>query len=216
MWKPSTPCDKVIPAFVKALMSMEDVLRDSKVDAGPMKYKYASLGQVLDEVRPKLGAQGLVLSQMPAGGGSMGGISIVSVVFHESGQWIEFPPLIIPTAGGSPQHAGSAISYARRYTTLSICNLATEDDDGHAASAPSGRAVTPVVNARVARTSAMLAELGEAGKAEMRRWADQEGRSLSAKALAADPDWLDRVGAYLDVLLADTDDAAAADEPDPE
>jgi ERF superfamily len=210
IWRSSTPADAVIPAFVKALISMEDIRRDAKVDAGPMKYRYATLGQVLDEVRPKLAAQGLVISQPPVGSHHAGGVAVVTTVFHESGQWLEFPALSIPSAGSTAQQAGSAISYARRYAILSICNLATEDDDGHAASMRMSPAEATIA-VKVKRTFTLLAELGEGGKTEMRRWADREGKKLTERALAEDPDWLDRVGAYLDVLLSEDERELPAD-----
>lgn len=45
---------------------------------------------------------------------------------------MEFGPLVLPY-GNSPQAAGSAITYARRYALVAALGLATEDDDGAAA-----------------------------------------------------------------------------------
>ena len=210
-WTASDPADQVIGAFVKALAAMDDVTVDAKVEAGPIRYKYASLAQVLDEVRPKLRANGLVLSQAPTE------IGVFTTIFHESGQWITFPPLHIEPAGKTPQNVGSAISYARRYSILSICNLATEDDDGRAAAV----AATPppaddALSHRVDSVLAALTALTPEHKAETRAWADAEGRKLSGKALYDDPEWLAMVESYLDVLGTEDDNntpTTGDDEP---
>ena len=205
-WVASFPSDKVIPAFVKALWEMDDVAKTKKVEAGPMRYSYADLGDVLGEIRPKLKAQGLALSQS-----ANTEFGVTTTLFHESGQWLRFAPLLIKPAGGTPQNIGSAITYARRYSAQTVMGLATEDDDGRAASVA---AAPPTHDPRTGRVDEMLRRLtalGDDDKAEMKSWAEGEGRKLSGKALYEDPEWLDQVEAYLDVLIGDhaaADDAA--------
>ncbi|MGB5244471.1 MAG: ERF family protein, partial [Lutimonas sp.] len=127
MFDGSPETDKVIPAFVKALAEMDDVTQNKKVEAGPMRYKYADLSAVLDATRPALRTHGLGLSQYPSDDG------ITTVIFHESGQYLEFPALNIEPMGRDPQKVGSAISYARRSSVLSSLGVATEDVDGRKA-----------------------------------------------------------------------------------
>lgn len=212
-WTASSPCTEVVAAFVAAVSSMEDVSVDKKVDAGPMKYKYATLGAVLDEVRPKLRAEGLTMTQVPTDFG------VFTTIFHKSGQWISFPPLNIRPAGGTPQNVGSAISYARRYSILSICNLATEDDDGHAAAvAPRPAASTRIpadagLTRRVDEVLDRLTHLSDAEKLDVKGWASKEGRKLSGKSMFEDHDWLAMVESYLDVL---SDRSPLDDELDPD
>lgn len=188
-WTTSDTNAEVIGAWVKALAEFEDVVVDAKVEAGPMRYRYATLGKVLDEVRPKLAKQGLVLSQIPSADG------VTTVIFHESGQWLSFPPFKIEPVGGTPQHVGSAVSYARRYAVLAICGLATEDDDGRAASVATSPAESDPVAERVDEVTRTMKELSEENKAKLKAWAD--GRSLSGRVLYADRDWLSEVEAYL-------------------
>jgi hypothetical protein len=198
-WTSSTPNTEVIAAFVKALRDMEDVPVDSKVEAGPMRYKYASLPRVLDEVRPKLAEHGLVLTQIPTTD-----VGVFTTVFHESGQWISFPPLHIEPAGRTPQNVGSAISYARRYAILSICNLATEDDDGRAATvSATPTAAEDPVSGRVDTVLARLTGLDDDQRAEVKAWAAEDGRKLSGKSLFEDREWLSMVESYLDVVDSD-------------
>jgi hypothetical protein len=201
-WTTSSGSVEVISAFVKALKTMKDITFDAKVEAGPMRYKYATLSQVLDEVRPKLADHGLVMSQTATE------VGVSTTFFHESGEWLRFPPLYIKPAGGTPQNVGSAISYARRYSILSICNLATEDDDGHAAAkAPPAAPERPAPrDTRPDRIDAVLTTLGglsERYKAETKAWATSAGKKLSGKALFEDAEWLDEVEGYLNVLLTE-------------
>jgi hypothetical protein len=205
-WIASEPSDKIIPAFVKALWEMDDVAKTKNVVAGPMRYSYADLGDVFAEIRPKLKVQGLALSQTASTDHG-----VTTTLFHESGQWIRFAPLMIRPAGATPQNVGSAITYAKRYSAQSVMGIATEDDDGRAAAV----AATPTPAAhdpRAPRVDAVLVRLealSDDDKVEVKAWAEGEGKRLSGKALYEDPDWLDNVEAYLDVLTTEV-------EPDPD
>lgn len=197
-WTASEPANAVIAAFVTALTTMEDIVADAKVEAGPVRYKYATLANVLAETRPKLAAHGLVLSQHAHDNG------VTTVIFHESGQWLSFPPLKVAPVGGTPQHLGSAVSYARRYSVLSVCGLATEDDDGRAASvAPTPPEPHDPLAERVDRLFVQMKALTPEDKAVLKDWAD--GRSLAPKFLYDEPDWLSEVEAFLDEGLGGGD-----------
>lgn len=194
LWTSSPESDKVIPAFVAALNDMHDIKTDSKVEAGPMRYKYATLGAVLDEVKPKLSGKGLAMSQSPTA------LGVITTIFHDSGQWLRFPPVLIESVGKTPQNVGSAISYSRRYSVLSICNLATEDDDGASASV-NPRSEAPAHDPVKIRTDAVMRRLGELTadqQNEVKAWAD--GRSLAGNNLFRDVEWLSQVEGYLAVL----------------
>lgn len=212
MFTSSTDTDKIIPAFVKALAAMTDVTKTRRVSAGPMTYTYADLSSVLDAVRPHLHANGLALSQYPSDDG------VTTVIFHESGQHLSFPPLNIKPPGANPQQVGSAISYARRYSILSILGLATEDDDGRRASAPPRAAAPTTPDPLAERIDSLVADmrgLSDAGKERLRAWAAGMDKSLSPKSLAADMEWLVEVESYVDEIMADADDdVSVADEPD--
>jgi hypothetical protein len=200
-WVASEPSDAVIPAFVEALWEMEDVVKRNKVEAGPMRYTYADLADVLTEARPKLRKHGLALSQTASTDHG-----VTTSLFHKSGQWIRFAPLKLVPAGGTPQHVGSAITYARRYSILAVLGLATEDDDGRAASVSPGAIGTPTENpvaARVDKALHRMMTLPEGTQARMKEWANAEGRKLSGKNLYDDPEWLAQVESWLDIEAAD-------------
>ena len=92
------------------------------------KNTYASLTQILSEVKPVLTNLGLVLLQ-PINNGKVGTIIIDGTnVIAES--WIDLPLNL------QPQPLGSAITYFRRYTLSSLLALEIDDDDATMASKP--------------------------------------------------------------------------------
>lgn len=99
------------------------------------KNKYATLGDVLNEVRPILAKYGLSILQMPAGDGGI--VQLTTLIMHTSGEWIETEPMTMRPEKGTPQGVGSALTYARRYSLSTILGVASEDDDdGNDASQP--------------------------------------------------------------------------------
>ena len=85
------------------------------------KNTYASLTQILSEVKPVLTNLGLVLLQ-PINNGKVGTIIIDGTnVIAES--WIDLPLNL------QPQPLGSAVTYFRRYTLSSLLALEIDDDD---------------------------------------------------------------------------------------
>lgn len=128
--------DTISSAIVAALGSMDELRRDKTANVptktgGSYSYSYTDIASVLGYVRPILAAHGLVVMQPTTSDGN-GTVSVATVLLHKSGESREYPPLTLP-AGRTPQEVGSAITYARRYSLLSVLGLATEDDDGKAA-----------------------------------------------------------------------------------
>jgi hypothetical protein len=64
------------------------------------------------------------------------GVIVSTVFLHESGEHMETGSIFVPAAQNSPQAFGSALTYARRYSLMTACGIAPEDDDGNAASKP--------------------------------------------------------------------------------
>ncbi len=90
-------------------------------------YQYATLPDVLNLVRPLLAKHGLSIVQMPGGNGR--DISMTTTLLHESGEWIESEPLTLKADDATAQGAGSAITYARRYSLSAVLGISSEDDD---------------------------------------------------------------------------------------
>lgn len=91
------------------------------------KSKYAPLETVLNTVRPILSKHGLSVVQAPSTEGN--NITIATTLIHESGEYMEFPPLSLKMDKVTAQGAGSAITYARRYAISAILGISSEDDD---------------------------------------------------------------------------------------
>lgn len=93
------------------------------------KSKYATLPQILSEVKPILSDLGLILLQ-PIKGNQVQTIIIDSDTGEHYDSSMEMPTNL------TPQQAGSAITYYRRYLLAGLLSLEIEDDDGNAASQP--------------------------------------------------------------------------------
>lgn len=126
-----------ISELSKALVKFNNKVGKISKDANNPFFKknYATLDNIIDEVRPILAEFGLNILQLPSGDGQ--NIQISTLLMHESGEWLESDPLIMKPVKNDPQALGSAITYARRYALQSFLSLNTgEDDDGNNASQP--------------------------------------------------------------------------------
>lgn len=130
--KTSEKTDKLFPLLLKVKSELGNVVKDAN---NPFhKSKYADLNSHLNVVEPVLEKYGLMLLQ-PVDGGT-----IESVIIHaESGQWLSSSMTLI-LVKQSMQDAGSAVSYARRYTLGALLSMKAVDDDGEVAT---GRSPSP-------------------------------------------------------------------------
>ena len=118
-----------IAALGKALAAFQGEIKNpnNSADNPFFKSKYAPLNDVLNLVRPVLAKHGLSIVQAPAGDGEH--IIIFTTLVHSSGEWIEFQPLTLKADKATPQGAGSAITYGRRYALSAVLGISSEDDD---------------------------------------------------------------------------------------
>ena len=124
----SEKVDKIIPALLQAQAATGNVHRDAKNPH--FRSTYASLESVINTVREPLTAAGIVILQSPTM--SEGLVTVTTRLFHGSGQWVQNRAEARP-ADLSPQKVGSAVTYLRRYSLMSLLCLAPTDDDGNAA-----------------------------------------------------------------------------------
>lgn len=103
------------------------------------KNTYASLTQILGEVKPLLTECGLVLIQ-PI---SLDGVG-TTIIDFETGEKIE--TVISLPNNLTPQQLGSAITYFRRYTLASLLALEIDDDDAQMTNKPIQQIVQPTVD----------------------------------------------------------------------
>lgn len=123
---------QIAAAFVKAKRGFGPALKDKTNPA--FRSKYADLGACLDAVEPALLDNGIALYQETFEDAT--GVTVETVLLHESGEAIHCGKLHVPASKQDPQGYGSALTYARRYSLMAACGIAAEDDDGNAASKP--------------------------------------------------------------------------------
>jgi hypothetical protein len=157
--KHSEQIDKLAKALALAQAELESPAIDSTADTGKFKYRYASLSSVRNAVIPVLLRHGLAVLQSP--GTSERGPTLTTLLMHESGQWLESDPLMIPVAALTAQGYGSALTYARRYSLQAIAGVVAEEDDdaGAAVHAPPQKAAN--APARPRQASKALPQSGQ-------------------------------------------------------
>jgi len=121
-----------IVELTKALVKFNNEINKITKDAENPYFKsnYATLDQIVEQIRPLLTKNGLAVMQFPSGDGQM--VSVTTLLLHESGEFIESQPINMKPVKNDPQAVGSCITYARRYSLQSFLSLNTgEDDDGN-------------------------------------------------------------------------------------
>lgn len=121
--------ESLLGALAVALPKLDAAKKNS---ANPhFKSKYADLGSVIEAIRP-IADYGLWFRQVSHE--SDKGVCIETFYIHDSGE-LSAGKVFVPADKGNAQGFGSAQTYARRYGLQMAFGLATEDDDGNAASA---------------------------------------------------------------------------------
>jgi hypothetical protein len=121
---------QIATALVKAQRAFGPALKSS---TNPhFKSRYADLAAVVEAVIDALNINGIALIQQTHE--CQDGVIVETVFVHESGETYSAGKLHVPASKHDPQGYGSALSYARRYSLMTACAVAPEDDDGNAAS----------------------------------------------------------------------------------
>ena len=119
-------------AFVQAQRNFAPALKKS--DNPYFGSKYADLANCIEAVIDALHENGIALMQHTDETDK--GVIVQTVFIHESGDFMEAGRIFVPAAQNNAQAFGSALTYARRYSLMTACGIAPEDDDGNAASKP--------------------------------------------------------------------------------
>ena len=124
--KTSAEIDKI----TKALTDFQADVEHPKKDTEGYNYMYAPLETVINTVKPTLENHNLAVTQSTVSEDEKVGVR--TILWHESGQFIEFDKLTLPRDDGqqrsSAQAAGSSITYARRYALSAALGIASEED----------------------------------------------------------------------------------------
>jgi hypothetical protein len=121
---------QIASALVKAQKAFGPAL---KTATNPhFRSKYANLSACIEAVIDALNENGIALLQQNHLCDN--GVIVETVFLHESGESLHCGQLHVPASKHDAQGYGSALTYARRYSLMSACGIAPEDDDGNAAS----------------------------------------------------------------------------------
>ena len=129
--------------LAEALASAQGMIEDARKDSSNPHFKsrYADLASVRAVIKEPLAKNGLSVMQIPrtvyfdiGNQRVIQGVEIVTILTHKSGEKLVSDPFYMPCAKPDAHGLGSAITYARRYSLSAILNVASDDDDGNAAS----------------------------------------------------------------------------------
>ena len=93
---------------------------------------YADLTSVIKVIKQPFANHGLSFVQLPVTSDGGKGVGVATMLMHNSGQWIQ-SEYLLPMDKITPQGAGSAITYARRYALQSLVGIPAVDDDSEMA-----------------------------------------------------------------------------------
>ena len=96
------------------------------------KSNYADLTSVIKVIKEPFAKHGLSFVQLPVTSVGGNGIGVATMLMHDSGQWIK-SEYLLPMDKVTPQGAGSAITYARRYALQALAGIPSVDDDSEMA-----------------------------------------------------------------------------------
>lgn len=116
-------------AFNKDFTAMQSEITTVTKSKQGHNYKYATLEDIVDIVRPTLEKHGFAVS---FGVNTTSDIIVTCTLMHKEGHSIETTMQLPADKTGSKnavQAIGSSVSYAKRYTLSSLLNIATRDDD---------------------------------------------------------------------------------------
>lgn len=127
---------KIGPAFCKCQAAIKPAEKDAvnPLFSTPNKTSgYATLAALVAAIRPHTGPNGLYWVQEPTT--TEAGASVQTSIFHESGEWFVFDPLVIPTDKKNAHGMSSAVTYAKKISLAAAFGIVAEDhdDDGNGA-----------------------------------------------------------------------------------
>ena len=128
----SAALDQILPALLAAQAQIGPAPKGAKNPH--FQSRYADLSDVLEVCRGPLLAHAIAILN-PVRPLEDGKVEISCVLLHASTQWVR-SRIVLAANVLKPQEIGSALTYYRRYLLAALLSVATEDDDGAAASRP--------------------------------------------------------------------------------
>jgi hypothetical protein len=116
-------------ALVKAQKEFGPALKSSTNPA--FRSRYADLSACVEAVIDALNNNDIFMMQPTHECDN--GVIVETIFIHSSGEQISSGKLHVPATKHDAQGYGSALTYARRYSLMTACGIAPEDDDGNSA-----------------------------------------------------------------------------------
>jgi len=126
--KTSETVAEIFAALNQAQAEMTGAKKDG--DNPFFNSRYADLTSVIRAIKTPFANAGLSFVQAPINEGDK--IGCQTRICHSSGEWVE-TEIVFNLQKLDPQAAGSAITYAKRYTLQSMAGVPSVDDDGEMA-----------------------------------------------------------------------------------
>ncbi len=121
--------ENLAKSFISAKKAFSPALKDK---TNPhFRSKYADLGACVEAVNDAFLDNDIVFYQETSESDS--GVIVETVLMHSSGETLRCGKISVPASKQDAQGYGSALTYARRYSLMTACGIAPEDDDGNAA-----------------------------------------------------------------------------------
>jgi hypothetical protein len=131
---------EIASALVKAQKEFGPALKSSTNPA--FRSRYADLSACVEAVIDALNNNDIFMMQPTHECDN--GVIVETIFIHSSGEQISSGKLHVPATKHDAQGYGSALTYARRYSLMTACGIAPEDDDGNSASKPKAAPEKPV------------------------------------------------------------------------
>lgn len=106
---------------------LTNMARDAEGQIGKRKYRYATLGNLADHIRPVMAEHGLSYTQSLSIAG-LSSLVCTTQIMHTSGEWMRATALVPYASEGSNQDAGVSTTYVRRYGLSAALGLVVDDD----------------------------------------------------------------------------------------
>jgi len=130
--KKSESIVEISKAMAKFQEEVKQPFRDA--DNPFFKSKYVPLENVVEAIHDIAPKHGLSFVQFPLNDDT-GRVGVSTLLMHESGEWIEFPPVFFEAEKQTPQGYGALITYIKRYSLSAIFGITSDqDDDGNESS----------------------------------------------------------------------------------
>ena len=129
-----------IANLTKALAEFQGKVRQPMKDRDNpfFKSKFVPLENVVEVITETASPLGISFIQYPVSLENR--VGMVTVVMHESGEYIQTEPVYARPVKDDPQATGSVITYLKRYSLAAVFGITSDvDDDGNKASEPSTR-----------------------------------------------------------------------------